>query len=85
MSKITLQDLSHSYLQSQNKDEDWAIRNVNIDWHFLMLIKHCFHFMSMWYNLAFAHANAWCFSEAARRLLVFPKEYSEAVGQIIKI
>ena len=32
MSKITLQDLSHSYLQSQNKDEDWAIRNVNIDW-----------------------------------------------------
>ena len=23
MSKITLQDLSHSYLQSQNKDEDW--------------------------------------------------------------
>ncbi len=32
MSKITLKDLSHSYLQSQTKDEDWAIRNVNIDW-----------------------------------------------------
>ena len=32
MSKITLNELSHSYLQSQNKDEDWAIRNVNIDW-----------------------------------------------------
>ena len=32
MSKITLKELSHSYLQSQSKDEDWAIRNVNIDW-----------------------------------------------------
>ena len=32
MSKITLNELSHSYLQSQSKDEDWAIRNVNIDW-----------------------------------------------------
>ena len=32
MSKITLKDLSHSYLDVQNKDEDWAIRNVNIDW-----------------------------------------------------
>ena len=28
MSKITLKDLSHSYLNVQNKDEDWAIRNV---------------------------------------------------------
>ena len=32
MSKITLNELSHSYLKSQSKDEDWAIRNVNIDW-----------------------------------------------------
>ena len=32
MSKITLNELSHSYLHSQSKDEDWAIRNVNIDW-----------------------------------------------------
>ena len=32
MSKITLKDLSHSYLNLQSKDEDWAIRNVNIDW-----------------------------------------------------
>ena len=32
MSKITLKDLSHSYLKLQSKDEDWAIRNVNIDW-----------------------------------------------------
>ena len=32
MSKITLNELSHSYLQSQSKEEDWAIRNVNIDW-----------------------------------------------------
>ncbi|WP_440929921.1 ABC transporter ATP-binding protein [Candidatus Pelagibacter sp.] len=32
MSKITLNELSHSYLKSQTKDEDWAIRNVNIDW-----------------------------------------------------
>ena len=33
MSKITLKDLSHSYLQFPNKNEDWAIKNVNIDWH----------------------------------------------------
>ena len=32
MSKITLKDLSQSYLKLQSKDEDWAIRNVNIDW-----------------------------------------------------
>ena len=32
MAKITLKDLSHSYLSQQTKDEDWALRNVNIDW-----------------------------------------------------
>ena len=32
MAKITLKNLSHSYLSQQTKDEDWAIRNVNIDW-----------------------------------------------------
>ena len=32
MSKITLKDLSHSYLYSQSKKEDWALRDVNIDW-----------------------------------------------------
>jgi len=32
MSKITLQNLSHSYLKTQNQKEDWALRNVNIEW-----------------------------------------------------
>ena len=32
MAKITLKNLSHSYLSKQNKNEDWAIRDVNIDW-----------------------------------------------------
>ncbi len=32
MSKITLKDLSHSYLEKQNSNDDWALRNINIDW-----------------------------------------------------
>ena len=32
MAKITLRDLSHSYLEKQNNDTDWALRDVNIDW-----------------------------------------------------
>ena len=32
MSKITLQNLSHSYLKTQNQKQDWALRNVNIEW-----------------------------------------------------
>ena len=32
MSKITLNDLSHSYLDKQNSDSDWALRNINLDW-----------------------------------------------------
>ena len=32
MAKITLKDLSHSYLEKQNNNEDWALREVNIDW-----------------------------------------------------
>ena len=32
MAKITLKNLSHSYLSKQSKDEDWALRDVNIDW-----------------------------------------------------
>mgnify|MGYP006105638811 CR=1 FL=1 len=32
MAKITLKDLSHSYLSEQNSDSDWALRGVNIDW-----------------------------------------------------
>ena len=32
MAKITLKDLSHSYLAKQNNDADWALRGVNIDW-----------------------------------------------------
>ena len=32
MSKITLKDLSHSYLEKQNSNADWALRNIDIDW-----------------------------------------------------
>ena len=32
MSKITLSDLSHSYLDKQNSDSDWALRDINLDW-----------------------------------------------------
>ena len=32
MAKITLKDLSHSYLEKQNTNADWALRDVNIDW-----------------------------------------------------
>jgi glycerol transport system ATP-binding protein len=32
MAKITLKNLSHSYLTKQNQDSDWALRGVNIDW-----------------------------------------------------
>jgi len=32
MSKITLSNLSHSYLDKQNSDADWALRDINLDW-----------------------------------------------------
>ena len=32
MAKITLKNLSHSYLSKQSNDADWALRGVNIDW-----------------------------------------------------
>ena len=32
MSKITLESLSHSYLDKQNSDSDWALRNIDLDW-----------------------------------------------------
>ena len=32
MAKITLKNLSHSYLSKQNSDVDWALRDINIDW-----------------------------------------------------
>ena len=32
MAKITLKNLSHSYLSNQTNDEDWALKDVNIDW-----------------------------------------------------
>ena len=31
MAKITLKNLSHSYLSKQTEDEDWALKDVNID------------------------------------------------------
>ena len=33
MAKITLKNLSHSYLKTQSENSDWAVRNVNIDWN----------------------------------------------------
>ena len=32
MSKITLKGLSHSYLEKQSSDSDWALRNIDLDW-----------------------------------------------------
>ena len=32
MAKITLKNLSHSYISKQSNDSDWALRGVNIDW-----------------------------------------------------
>jgi glycerol transport system ATP-binding protein len=32
MAKITLKNLSHSYLLKQNQNSDWALRGVDIDW-----------------------------------------------------
>tara|TARA_B100000579_G_scaffold91352_1_gene72143 strand:- start:455 stop:1519 length:1065 start_codon:yes stop_codon:yes gene_type:complete len=32
MSKITLEGLSHSYLDKQSSDSDWALRNIDLDW-----------------------------------------------------
>ena len=32
MSKISLKNLSHSYLAKQNKDLDWALRDINLEW-----------------------------------------------------
>ncbi len=32
MSKITLKDLSHSYLEKQSSNADWVLRDINIDW-----------------------------------------------------
>ena len=31
MAKITLKNLSHSYLTKQNNDSDWALRRVDND------------------------------------------------------
>ena len=32
MSKISLKNLSHSYLTKQSKDLDWALRDINLEW-----------------------------------------------------
>ena len=32
MAKITLKDLSHSYLTKQSNDTDWALKGVDINW-----------------------------------------------------
>ena len=30
MAKITLKDLSHSYLKEPSNDTDWALKDINI-------------------------------------------------------
>ncbi len=32
MSKITLKELSHSYLDKQSSNSDWALRDIDLDW-----------------------------------------------------
>ena len=32
MSKIYLNNLSHSYLDQQNNDQDWALRDIDLEW-----------------------------------------------------
>ena len=32
MSKISLNNLSHSYLTQQNKDLDWALKDIDLEW-----------------------------------------------------
>ena len=32
MAKITLKNLSHSYLEKQSNNADWALRDISIDW-----------------------------------------------------
>ena len=32
MSKISLNNLSHSYLAQQNNDLDWALRDIDLEW-----------------------------------------------------
>jgi glycerol transport system ATP-binding protein len=32
MSKISLNNLSHSYLDQQNNDQDWALRDIDLEW-----------------------------------------------------
>ena len=33
MAKVTLKNLSHSYLKKQEKDSDFVLTNINIDWN----------------------------------------------------
>ena len=33
MAKVTLKNLSHSYLAKQKKDSDFVLTNINIDWN----------------------------------------------------
>ena len=32
MSKISLNNLSHSYLAQQNNDLDWALKDIDLEW-----------------------------------------------------
>jgi glycerol transport system ATP-binding protein len=32
MSKISLNNLSHSYLDQQNNDQDWVLRDIDLEW-----------------------------------------------------
>ena len=33
MAKVTLKNLSHSYLAKQQRDSDFVLTNINIDWN----------------------------------------------------
>jgi len=38
MAKITLKDLSHSYLEQQINNSDWALRDVNIEYYYFLTL-----------------------------------------------
>ena len=40
MAKVTLKNLSHSYLNNPQKDTDFVITDVNIDWRMVELMHY---------------------------------------------